>query len=77
MQQDYPTNNNEHRGSKKWYVWLFIAILCALVLWSMAGDIIRNLFLSLLAGLTPIIIALVIGFLLLKPMEFIENKFNL
>lgn len=74
MQQDYPTNNNEHRGNKKWYVWLFIAILCALVLWSMAGDIIRNLFLSLLAGLTPIIIALVIGFLLLKPMEFIENK---
>lgn len=73
MQQDYQ-NNNGRRGNSKGYVWLFIAILCALVLWSMAGDIIRNLFLSLLAGLTPIIIALVIGFLLLKPMEFIENK---
>ena len=74
MQQDYPINNDNRRGSRKWYVWVFIALLGALVLWSMAGDIIRNLFLSLLAGLTPIIIAMVIAFLLLKPMAFIENK---
>lgn len=74
MQQDYPINNHDHRNNRKWYVWLFIAVLGALVIWSMAGDIIRNLFLSLLAGITPIIIATVIAFLMLRPMAFIENK---
>ena len=77
MEQDYPTNNNNRRsnnGGKKWYVWLFVAILCALLLWSMAGDVIRNLFMSLLAGITPVIIALVLAFILLRPIAFIENR---
>ncbi len=77
MEQDYPINNNNRRsngGGHKWYVWLFIALLCALLLWSMAGDVIKNLFMSLLAGITPVIIALVLAFILLRPIAFIENK---
>ena len=73
MEQDYPTNNNRRSGHK-WYVWLFVALLFALLLWSMAGDVIRNLFMSLLAGITPILIALVLAFILLRPIAFIENK---
>lgn len=78
MEQDYPNNNGTRNrgnsGGNKWYVWLFVAILGALILSNMAGGIIRDLFMSLLAGLTPLIIALILSFILLRPMAFIENK---
>ncbi len=68
--------NNMRPKSKntKWYVWLFVALLCALLLSNLAGETIKNMFFSLLAGLTPIIIAVILAFLLLHPIRFIENK---
>lgn len=77
MEQDYPSDErrrSQNSGGRKWYVWLFVAILCALILTNMAGGIIRDLFMSLIAGLTPLIVALVLSFILLRPMAFIENK---
>ncbi len=71
---NYPENPNGQGKMRKWYVWLFIAMLAALLLSSMAGDTISRLFNSLLAGLTPIIIAAVISFLFLKPISLLENK---
>ncbi len=59
---------------RKWYVWIFIVLLAALILWSLASNTIAQLFGSLLAGLTPVIIAMVISYLFLKPMNLIENK---
>ncbi len=58
----------------KWVLWLFVALFFALVLANMAGGIVKQLFDSLLSGLTPILIALVIAFLMLKPIGFIENR---
>ena len=69
-----PINSHGQGKMRKWYVWLFIALLAALLLSSMAGDTISRLFNSLLAGLTPIIIAVVISFLFLKPISLLENK---
>ena len=68
--------NNMRPKSKntKWYVWLFVALLGALLLSNLAGETIKNMFFSLLAGLTPIIIAVILSFLLLHPIGFIENK---
>lgn len=58
----------------KWYVWLFVALLGALLLSSLAGEMIKKLFFSLLAGIAPIIIAFILAFLLLHPIRLIENK---
>ena len=76
MEKDYPFDERPgfNKNGRKWYVWIFIALLAALILWSMAGEKITALFNGLLAGITPIIIALVISFLFLRPMNFIENK---
>ncbi len=74
MEQDFSGMPPRTGKSRKWYVWMFIVLLAALILWSMAGDKITGLFNSLIAGLTPIIIAMVISFLCLRPMNFIENK---
>lgn len=76
MDKDYyfderPNGNGKMR---KWYVWVFIALLAALILWTVAGQTIADLFNSLLAGLTPVVIAMIISFLFLKPMHLIENK---
>ncbi len=74
--KDYPMDFQQNGQGKmrKWYVWIFIVLLAALILWTMAGDKISVLFNNLLSGLTPVIIAMVISFLFLKPMEVIENK---
>lgn len=58
----------------KWYVWLFVALLGALLLSNLAGETIKNLFYSLLAGLTPIIVAVLLAFILLHPIRLIEDK---
>lgn len=58
----------------KWYVWLFVALLGALLLSNLAGETITNLFYSLLAGLTPIIVAVLLAFILLHPIRLIEDK---
>lgn len=75
--KDYPLDfePNGQGKMRKWYVWIFIVLLSALILWTMAGEKISVLFNNLLAGLTPVLIAMVISFLFLKPMEVIENKF--
>jgi len=75
--KDYSIDFEQNGQGKmrKWYVWIFIVLLAALILWTMAGDKISVLFNNLLAGLTPVIIAMVIAFLFLKPMSVIENKF--
>jgi len=73
-------NDFEHNVLKpkekntKWYVWLFVALLGALLLSNLAGETIKGLFYALLAGLTPIIVAIVIAFILLHPMRWIEQK---
>lgn len=75
--KDYPVDFTPTNGPgkmRKWYVWIFIVLLAALILWTVAGDKISGLFNSLLAGLTPVIIAMVISFLFLKPMQLIEDK---
>lgn len=74
--KDYPIDfESQGQGKmRKWYVWIFIVLLAALILWTVAGDKISNLFNNLLSGLTPVIIAMVISFLFLKPMNIIENK---
>ncbi len=69
--EDSPSSSGKMR---KWYVWIFIVLLAALILWTVASDKIASLFNSLLAGLTPVIIAMVISYLFLKPMNLIENK---
>ncbi|MBR4270192.1 MAG: AI-2E family transporter [Clostridia bacterium] len=74
------TNENESEIKErvvkrpKWVIWLFLALLCALLIANTAGGIVRDLFNGLLSGLFPIIFALVLSFLFLRPMAFIENK---
>jgi len=60
--------------NRKWYVWLFVAILCAMLLANMAGETFKNMFYALLSGITPILIGLIIAFLLIKPVNYIENN---
>ena len=58
----------------RWVLWLFVALFFAIILANMAGGIIKQLFDGLMSGLTPIIIAFVLAFLMLRPINFIENK---
>lgn len=71
QQNDFNTPKN---GSTKWYVWLFIALLGALLLSNMAGETIKNMFFSLLGGIAPILGAVILAFILLNPIKWIENK---
>lgn len=75
MNKNFPLESPSGSGKmRKWYVWIFIVLLAALILWTMAGDKISGLFNSLLAGLTPVIIAMFVSYLFLRPMNMIENK---
>lgn len=75
MEQNNPINfNNPKKNNSKWVVGIFVALLAALLLSSMAGETIKSLFNSLLSGITPVLIAAVISFLFLKPMKFLEDK---
>ncbi len=71
-------NINQRSGkSPRWYTWvwwLFVALTCALLVSNLAGDTLKTIFFSLLAGLTPIIAGVIIVFLLLQPINWIEEK---
>ena len=71
MQNKY---SPEYRTQRKWTFWLFIALLCALLLNSLAGDYFKRIFVSLLTALSPLIIGLVITFLFKKILDFLEKK---
>lgn len=64
----------EYRTRKTWTVWIFVALLCALLLNSLAGDFFKRTFYNLLSALTPLIIGLVITFLFKKILDFLEKK---
>lgn len=59
--------------NKNWLIGLFIALLAALLLSNLAGEALKRLFMSLLSGLTPLIIGCIIAFLMLRPMNWIEK----
>ena len=61
--------------NKNWFIGLFVALLAALLLSNLAGEALKNLFMSLLSGLTPLIIGCIIAFLMLRPMNWIEKVF--
>lgn len=64
----------EYRTQRKWTLWLFVALLCALLLNSLAGDYFRRIFVSVLTALSPVLIGLVLTFLLKKLLDFFEKK---
>lgn len=64
----------EYRVQKKWTFWVFVALLCALLLNSLAGDYFKSLFFNILTALTPVIIGLVITFILKRLLDFFERK---
>lgn len=64
----------EYRTQRKWTLWLFVALLCALLLNSLAGDYFRRIFFSVLTGLSPVLIGLILTFLLKKLLDFLEKK---
>ena len=71
MQKEVPDNNKPK--NKSWFIALFVALLAALLLSNLAGEALKNLFMALLGGLTPIIIACIIAFLLLRPLNWMEK----
>lgn len=71
MQSQVPDYNKPK--NRNWFIGLFVALLAALLLSNLAGEALKNLFISLLSGLTPIIIGCIIAFLLLRPLNFIEK----
>ena len=71
MQNQIPDQNKPK--SRNWFIGLFVALLAALLLANLAGEALKNLFMSLLGGLTPILIGCIIAFLLLRPLNWIEK----
>ncbi len=71
MQNKY---SPEYRKQRKWLLGLFIALLCALLLNSLAGDYFRKVFFNLLAALSPLLIGLALTFLFKKMLDFLETK---
>lgn len=59
--------------NKNWFIGLFVALLAALLLSNLAGEALKRLFISLLSGLSPLIIGCIIAFLMLRPMNWIEK----
>lgn len=64
----------EFRTRKVWAGWIFIALLSALLLNSLAGEYFKILFFNLITVLTPIFIGLFIAFVLKKLLNFLEKK---
>ncbi|MCL2540012.1 MAG: AI-2E family transporter [Firmicutes bacterium] len=58
---------------KKSYLWLFVAVLAALLVVNIAGDTVSKMFGSLMAGLVPVIAAVILAVVLLSPMNWIER----
>ena len=66
--------SDKSQKNRKWYVWLFIALLGALLISGLASDTLIGMFNALLGGITPILIGFVIAYLLLGPINLIEKK---
>lgn len=64
----------ELRTQRKYTFWIFVALLCALLLNNFAGDYFKKIFFNLLASLTPVFIGFAIAFLLKKLLDFLEKK---
>ena len=64
----------DYKTQKTWTIWIFIALLSALLLNSLAGDFFKNAFLNLVTALTPLTIGLVIAFILKKIVDLLEKK---
>ncbi|MBR7091345.1 MAG: AI-2E family transporter [Clostridia bacterium] len=66
--------SDKSRKNRKWYVWLFIALLGALLISGLASDTLLGMFSALLGGITPILIGFVIAYILIGPVNLIEKK---
>lgn len=66
--------NPETKRQRMYFGWLFIAILCATVVASMASDFIKNMFMGLLASLMPVIIGVIIAFVFKRIVDFLDKK---
>lgn len=64
----------EYRTQKKWTLWIFIALLSALLLNSLAGEYFKQTFFTLMAALTPVLIGFALTFMLKKLLDFLEQK---
>ena len=64
----------EYQTRKSWTIWIFVALLCALLLNNLAGDFFKKAFVNLTVALTPLIIGIVIAFILKKLVNFLEDK---
>lgn len=71
MQYDMQENNKPK--NKNWFIGLFVALLAAMLLANLAGEALKNMFMSLLSGLTPLIIGCIIAFLMLRPLNWLEK----
>jgi predicted PurR-regulated permease PerM len=70
MKEDKPN----YKIQKLWAIPLFIAIVSAIIVSNLAGGYIGNIVVGLFSGLTPILFAIIIAFLLKRLMNLIENK---
>lgn len=64
----------EYQTRKTWTLWIFVALLSALLLNSLAGEYFKNAFINLMTALTPLMIGLVIAFILKKLVDLLEQK---
>jgi len=72
MEHNFDSGKNQK--NRKWYVWLFIALLGALLISGLASDTLLGMFNALIGGITPILIGFLIAYLLLGPINLIEKK---
>ena len=64
----------EYRTQRKWTIWIFVALLGALLLNSLAGDYFKRTFFTLVTALTPVLIGFIFTFLLKKMLDFLQQK---
>ena len=64
----------EYRTQRKWTIWIFVALLGALLLNSLAGDYFKRTFFTRVTALTPVLIGFIFTFLLKKMLDFLQQK---
>lgn len=64
----------EYRTQRKWTIWLFVALLSALLLNSLAGEYFKQAFFTLMTALTPVLIGFGLTFILKKMLDFLQQK---